>query len=269
MAELEWGQLIAMGAIVGLAGGYAGIGGAPFLVAGLALLLNFSQQDAQGTVLAVMLGPMSLLGVIVMWDRVRFLLPEIGIGVVAYALFSNVGARMAFAMETAWLEFCFGGLLAFLGTRYLRGRSQDAPKELNPTGPTIGGQGRIAFTRFNITLTSAGIGVVGGLFGIGAGVLMVPILIGLFAMHKDDARSLSLSILLPPVSIGAVAEYHVHDSIDWEAALVIFCLYFATNYFGAKLGRQHSTQTFLAVMGVLLGGLGLVIMWMSAPQLLS
>ena len=78
------------GMFVGFAGGYAGIGGAPFLVAAMVLFLGYDQHLAQGTVLAVMLGPMSLPGVLVMWDRVRLLKVEIGIGVVAYALFSNV-----------------------------------------------------------------------------------------------------------------------------------------------------------------------------------
>ena len=44
--------------------------------------------------------PMSLPGVWVMRDRVRLLLPEIAIGVIAYALLSNLGARIAFALET-------------------------------------------------------------------------------------------------------------------------------------------------------------------------
>ena len=96
---------------------------------------------------------------------------------------------------------------------------------------------------------------------------MVPILIGLFAMHKDDARALSLSILLPPVSIGAVVEYHKHDAIDWWGCGIIFALYFATNFFGARLGRIHNTSRFMKVMGGLLGFLGLVILSMSAPVL--
>ena len=91
----EWLAFVALGAAVGFAGGYAGIGGAPFLVVGLALLLGYDQHVAQGTVLAVMLGPMSLPAVIVMWDRVKLLKREIFIGVACYAIISYFGAQIA------------------------------------------------------------------------------------------------------------------------------------------------------------------------------
>ena len=268
MTGLELLLLVIMGAFVGLAGGYAGIGGAPFLVAGLVLLLDYTQHDAQGTVLAVMLAPMSLPGVLVMRDRARLLLPEITIGVLAYALCSNVGARIAFSMETAWLQASFGLLLTGLGVRYLLRKSGPPPIEPNPTGPTVG-EGALPFSRRNVTLISAAIGIVGGLFGIGAGVLMVPLFIGLFHLHKDDARALSLSILLPPVSVGAVLEYEQHGAIDWWVSGIIFALYFLTNHYGARLGRAHSTPTFLTIMGLLLGFLGVVILGTSLPDLLG
>jgi len=252
--------LVGMGAFVGLAGGYAGIGGAPFLVAALVMLLDFGQHTAQGTVLAVMLGPMSLAGVIVMWDRVRLLLPEIVLGVTTYALFSNLGARAAFAMDTLALELGFGVLLMILGARYLTQSRHATPQSLDPSRPTLG-SGRLVFNRFNVGVISAMIGVVGGLFGIGAGVLMVPLFMGLFALHKDDARALSLAILLPPVSVGAVVEYAHHDAIDWRVAGVIFVLYFLTNHFGAKWGRAHETRTFLRVMGGILLFLGITLLW--------
>jgi len=258
--SMQLGMLVGMGAFVGLAGGYAGIGGAPFLVAALVMLLDFGQHTAQGTVLAVMLGPMSLAGVFVMRDRVRLLLPEVVLGVTAYALFSNLGARAAFAMETLALEIGFGFLLMILGGRYLTQSRNAASLSLDPGAPTLG-NGRLGFNRLNVGVISAGIGVVGGLFGIGAGVLMVPLFMGLFALHKDDARALSLAILLPPVSVGAVVEYAHHDAIDWRVAGVIFVLYFLTNHFGAKWGRAHETRTFLRVMGAILVFLGAILVW--------
>ena len=108
---MEWVVLGLVGVIVGFAGGYAGIGGAPFLVTALVIAFDRDQHLAQGTVLAVMLGPMSLPGVLVMWDRVRVLLWPIGLGVLSYAVFSNLGARLAFSLHTDSLEALFGLLL--------------------------------------------------------------------------------------------------------------------------------------------------------------
>lgn len=47
--------LVIAGIIVGFMGGFAGIGGAPFLVAFLVLVLGYPQLVAQGNVLTVML----------------------------------------------------------------------------------------------------------------------------------------------------------------------------------------------------------------------
>ena len=237
------------GMFVGFAGGYAGIGGAPFLVAAMVLFLGYDQHLAQGTVLAVMLGPMSLPGVLVMWDRVRLLKVEIAIGVVAYALFSNVGARIAYAVHTHVLQIAFGGLLILLGFKYLAGSKRADSRTLDPDRITLG-EGKLRFSRLNVGILASLIGVVGGLFGIGAGVVMVPLFIGVFALHKDDARALSLAILLPPVSIGAIVEYSAQGGIDWTGALIILVAYISTNLPGAKLGRAHDTRLFLKVMGV-------------------
>ena len=243
------------GIFVGFAGGYAGIGGAPFLVAAMVLFLGYDQHLAQGTVLAVMLGPMSLPGVIVMWDRVRLLKVEILIGVLTYALFSNVGARIAYSVQTHVLQIGFGALLMLLGVKYLAGSKRASSTPLNPDKVTVG-EGSIAFNHVNVAVLASLIGVVGGLFGIGAGVVMVPLFIGLFALHKDDARALSLAILLPPVSVGAIVEYSAQGGIDWFGALIILVAYISTNLYGARLGRAHDTRLFLKSMGALLLILG-------------
>jgi uncharacterized membrane protein YfcA len=254
---LEPSLLALFGVFVGFAGGYAGVGGAPLLVAAMVLFLGYDQHVAQGTVLAVMLGPMSLPGVIVMWDRVKLLKVEVVLAVVAYALFSNVGARVAYTVETQVLQLGFGLLLVLLGLKYLVGSSRATTGELDPDKVTIG-QGFLAFKRPTVTILASMIGVVGGLFGIGAGVLMVPLFIGLFALHKDDARALSLAILLPPVSVGAILEYSAQGGVDWTAALIILVAYVSTNLYGAKLGRAHDTRLFLKSMGLLLFVLGLL-----------
>merc|ERR1712048_655801 len=84
------------------------------------------------------------------------------------------------------------------------------------------------------------IGLVGGFFGIGAGVLKVPIFTELFGITKDDARTLSLLILLPPVSVGAVIKYAMEDDIDWYMTLVLLASYMAANSPGAKKGLNAS-----------------------------
>ncbi len=255
----EWLTLLFFGGLVGFAGGYAGIGGAPFLVAGLVLALGKDQHLAQGTILAVMLGPMTLPGVVVMRDRVRLLLPHIAAAVATYAVFSNLGARLAYSLDHLVLTLAFAALLVLLGLHYVaRKQTAQDTVALDPTRPTILGQGRIPFTVTSVAIIGAGIGVAGGLFGIGAGVLMVPILISAVGLHKDDARALSLAVLFPPVSVGAVLEYHSHQGIDWLAGAIILAGYLVTNFAGAALGRRDETRRFLRITGYVLLFLGLM-----------
>ena len=235
-----------------------GIGGAPFLVAGLVLALGRSQHLAQGTVLAVMLAPMSLPAVWVMRDRVKVLWRHTLVGVLTYAVCSNLGARIAFALPQQSLSMAFSALLIGLGLHYLLHPADNhAVHPLIADRPTLVERRRIPFSLTTVGVIGCGIGVAGGLFGIGAGVLMVPILITAVGLHKDDARALSLAILLPPVSVGAVLEYEHHGDIDWSAAVVIFIAYLVTNLPGGALGRKHDTRRFLRITGAVLLALGL------------
>jgi len=239
--------LFLLGCLVGFIGGYAGIGGAPFLVVFLVAALGMSQYAAQGTVLAVMLGPMSLLAVLSLWKQVKPNLMIIAIGVLMYAAMSYCGACAAYMLREDILKMLFAFLLIALGL-YNMYRSRTSFSQTQ-TVQQIG--------LVQMVLVGGFIGVVGGLFGIGAGVLMVPIFINIFHMDKDEARAISLAILLPPVSIGAVIKYHEMGAIQWEYALAIFTGYFLLNYFGGKKAAGHNLQKFKLYFGIILVLLGL------------
>ncbi len=236
--------LLIFGLIVGFVGGYAGIGGAPFLIVFLSLFMGVSQHAAQGTVLAVMLGPMSLLGIMTMTKRIKPMLQFAIIGVICYAFFSYFGAYFAFLVDSSKLKFVFSTFVFIIGINEIFGFVEKS-KYLKKMGKKNA-------NLKNVALVSVVVGAVGGFFGIGAGILMTPIFVGLFGMKKDDARLLSLMILLPPVSLGAVIKYHMEGAVIWQSALIIFFAYFITNYFGSKLALKHSAKKFKAVYGYIL-----------------
>lgn len=255
----EYLLIAVCGLAVGLIGGYGGIGGAPLLVFLLGTLLGYPQHLAQGTVIAVMLGPMSLPGVWVMWDRVKPLSTLVAVAVVTYACFSYFGASIAYLFSSEVLRLLFSGLLLAIGLRYLLFRNGRRARPAQKRG----GRSLLPLNVWTMALLGAGIGVVGGLFGIGAGVVLVPLLVKLFGMDKDDARAVSLAMLVPPVSIGAVIKYQTQGDIHWYAVLVALTAYFASNYWGAKLGRRETGDRFRLWMGVILFVSGLLYMWMS------
>ncbi len=234
--------LISFGLITGFIGGYAGIGGAPFIIVFMTVFLGCSQHIAQGTVLAVMLGPMSLIGVLAMRNRAKKMLKFAIIGVISYGLFSYLGAYFAFLVESNNLKIIFSIFIFLIGLNEIFGILNKESSLENSN----------KLSSVSCSIVGSVVGVVGGFLGIGAGILMTPLFINVFSMDKDDARALSLMILLPPVSLGAVLKYSGEGTVIWSAALIIFISYFLTNYFGSKLALTHSASRFKRNYGYIL-----------------
>jgi uncharacterized membrane protein YfcA len=240
--------VILLGLLIGYIGGYAGIGGAPFLIAALVLGCGISQYTAQGTVLTMMLGPMSLLGIITLKKEVKTQWKSILIGVLSYAVFSYVGAELAFRFGELSVKKYFAFMLVLIGIiQLVPGFSKPVHIEKTEQIPP--------YWMFVIGLIT---GIIGGLFGIGAGVLMIPIFLMVFNMKKNHARALSLAILLPPVSLGAFIKYQQEGAIDWKLVIILFISYFIANYFGAKRGTKANLMVFKRIYALLLIGIAIV-----------
>ncbi|MBO3117199.1 sulfite exporter TauE/SafE family protein [Winogradskyella sp. DF17] len=241
---------IILGLAVGYIGGYAGIGGGPFLVSFLVLVCGFSQLQSQGNILTMMLGPMSLLGVISLYDYVKQQWLNITVGVISYCLFSYFGAVFAFLIGEQDVKLLFSLILIVIALIQL------VPIFRTKTFSAIKYRDSVSWPW--ILILGALTGTIGGLFGIGAGVLMVPVLIGIFKLKKEFARALSLAILVPPVSYGAYIKYNMEISIDWTIVLILFFSYFIANYFGAKAGTKASDKRFKIVYSIVLIGIAAV-----------
>lgn len=241
---------IILGLAVGYIGGYAGIGGGPFLVSFLVLVCGMPQLSAQGNILTMMLGPMSLLGVVSLYDYVKQQWLNIAVGVISYCTFSYIGAVLAFSIGEQDIKIFFALILIIISS------IQIIPAIRKKTYAAIKYRDHISWTW--VLILGALTGTVGGLFGIGAGVLMVPILIGIFRLKKEIARALSLAILVPPVSYGAYVKYNMEMIIDWNIVLILFFSYFVANYFGAQAGTKASNKRFKIIYSIVLIGIALV-----------
>ena len=253
--------LAVAGLLIGYIGGYTGLGGAPFLIAFLVFGLQMTQYRAQGTVLAIMLGPMSGPATWVLRQRFMVLWRAILLIVSTYILAGYFGARLAFGLPEQQLRIGFAVLLIFLGaqTAYRAIRQKQVPAcELNPLGFTVCKAGISPPRTWHIGALGLLTGFFGGLFGVGAGVLLMPLLTGPLGIHKDDARVLSLAILLPPSTIGAVWKYQQEGAVDWTAAGIMLIAYLLTNYFGALAGKKASVRKFNLFLGSILAALGML-----------
>lgn len=237
-----WEILIAL--VIGLVGGYAGVAGGPFIVFLLSSLLGYSQHSAQGTVLAMMLGPMTILPVIYGWKIVRRRMKEILVSVLAYMAFSFAGAEIAYLFNSPSLKLVFGVCICILGIAYILfsirhvGLVQNSNKDLSP---------------ILMALIGAVIGTVGGMSGIGAGIVLVPFLTMGLGIDQHEAQTMSLGILLPPVSFGAVVKYGLMETdIIWPAAGLMLLVYMITCGLGYKISFRHSPVVLRAILSALM-----------------
>jgi uncharacterized membrane protein YfcA len=66
------------------------------------------------------------------------------------------------------------------------------------------------------TLSGLVAGVLSGVFGIGGGVVLVPMLALLLGLGQHEAQGMTLAILLLPVGLAAVVEYHRGGHVRWR-----------------------------------------------------
>ena len=74
-----------------------------------------------------------------------------------------------------------------------------------------------------------------GLIGTGAGLIIIPALVFFAHFHEKTAIGTSLTLLLPPVGLLAVATYWKHGDVNLTAALIIMVSFVISSYFAAKL----------------------------------
>ena len=243
-----------IGVSIGFIGGYAGIGGAPFIVFLLAVVLGFSQHEAQGTVLAMMLGPMSVLAVKNSWDLIKSKLIPITLCTITYATTSFVGGVVAYMFISSDLQCLFGFVLIVIGCIYATLFVERYIKKKK----------KFEMNSFSIVIVGILVGFFGGMFGIGAGILLVPIFTSFFGLEQNVARAMSLTILLPPVSLGAVIKYgFIEGDINWTVAATLLISYIALNGLGASYGNKENPDFLKRILGIILILSGIISIYMA------
>ncbi|MBN1463223.1 MAG: sulfite exporter TauE/SafE family protein [Paludibacteraceae bacterium] len=78
-------------------------------------------------------------------------------------------------------------------------------------------------------------GVLSGLFGIGGGIVMVPMLVAFFGMNILDANAASLGAMLLPVGVFGVINYYKAGLIHLKESLWISLGLFLGSFLGAEI----------------------------------
>lgn len=98
-------------------------------------------------------------------------------------------------------------------------------------------------------------GIASGLFGIGGGVFLVPLLGLLFTFDQHRAQGTSLIALIPPTGALALLAYAKQGYVSWTTGLLLIPGVFVGGIAGAKLVKripqQRMRQIFAGILFVL------------------
>ena len=108
-----------------------------------------------------------------------------------------------------------------------------------------------------ITLVIIGLiaGILSGLVGVGGGIIMVPLFVLALGLSQHNAQGLSLAVMLPPVTLLAVYNYHTAGTganIDWRVALIVAVLFIVGGFIGSKIALQIDQRMLKKVFGVVM-----------------
>src|SRR5215470_113525 len=99
-------------------------------------------------------------------------------------------------------------------------------------------------------------GVASGMFGIGGGVLLVPLLGLLFSFTQHRAQGTSLVALIPPTGALALLAYARGGFVSWRTGLLLIPGVFLGGIVGGKLAEKLKPQRMRQVFAGTLFALG-------------
>jgi len=95
-------------------------------------------------------------------------------------------------------------------------------------------------------------GVFSGFIGIGGGLVIVPCLVYFFGMTQHGAQGTSLAMMLPPIGILAVLNYHQKGMVDWKIAAILCITFLAGSFLGSKAAISLPADTVKKIFGVVI-----------------
>jgi hypothetical protein len=244
--------LILIGAAAGVFAGLFGIGGGIIIVPSLILLAGFPLVKATGTSLAAILLPVGILGVVAYY-RAKIIDLRASAFLAAGLLTSVVvGAWLANTLPVGLMRRFFAVFCLYVGWNFIdpvrrfrkwRGQKVEAVPEPgalpHPSPWPLLGIGLLA-------------GVMAGMFGIGGGNIIVPLLTLVLHYPPKRAIATSLGAILFPFGIPGVLYYQRAGNLDLTAAAWIAGGLFIGTVFGALITISLPGRTVKLLYGLFL-----------------
>ncbi|MTH53878.1 TSUP family transporter [Bacillus mangrovi] len=264
---MEWIVLLVLGLAAGTLGSLVGLGGGIIIVPALLFLSDFlpssvTPQDAVGTSLFVLIftGLSSTLAYM-KYKRVDYksgwiLFIGSGPGSLAGAWVSRTFTDDSFSI---WFGLF---MIAMAFVLMLKGRTAPAASAKGGRGITgvyidpAGKKFEYSYHPAAGILTAFAVGFLGGLFGIGGGALMVPVMVLLFLFPPHVAVGTSMFIIfLSSVTSSGIHAFMGH--VEWLYALALIPGAYAGGKLGAYINNRLESKTIIILLRVVLVIIGI------------
>lgn len=185
---------IPLGAAAGTVSGALGVGGGIVLVPLLVLFQKMEQKQAQATSLVMVAmaaaagATVYLVAGAVAWAAAAFVL----VGSLAGAL---AGSALVQRTHTSVLQMAFAVVLVLAAVRLLWSGDQN---------PGLDAPQITAGLAVALVLTGVAMGLLSAMFGIGGGIVLVPVLTSLLGFGQYVAAGTSLAVMVPTALLGAI-----------------------------------------------------------------
>ena len=117
-----------------------------------------------------------------------------------------------------------------------------------------------------IIITGIVSGILSGMVGIGGGIIIVPALIYFMNFSQFEAQGTSLALLLLPVGILSVIQYHKQGYIDYKIVILLAVGFVVGNYLGAKFALSLPQTTVKKIFAIFLLVLALKMLFLDKSK---
>lgn len=248
---LGWSLLAVFGIVTGILSGLLGIGGGLLMVPALTLfnvpLVQATATSLVGVFLSSVSGSIRNLSAGELNWRSSLLLALFGI------VTAQVGAWLGNQIPDAWLSLAFAGLL--LATIYLMNLRQKLQRQSLAAAASPEPSSTPEPIRF---VPTAGIGLLAGLlsglFGVGGGVVMVPLQMLFLAETIKAAVRTSLGAIVA-IAISGLAQHTWNGNVLWIPGICLGLGGIVGAQFGTRLLPRLSDRTVNQLFRAFLIGL--------------
>ena len=103
-----------------------------------------------------------------------------------------------------------------------------------------------------LCITGVLAGLVAGTLGVGGGIIIVPALVFILGLSQHHAQGTSLAVLLFPVGILAVINYHKNGFVNFKFAIILIITFILGSYLGSILSMNLDGKILKKIFGVLM-----------------